>query len=316
MVSVRTAVRQGFTLARQARSAVWVLFAANMGLAIVAGLPIYHGMLRVTSHSLMSQKLATGFSVNWLTDFAFNNPGSLAHYAQFIAALGLVALPLNAFLAGGVLTRFHDPQSPFRLGAFFRDCGRYAWRMLFLMAIALAGYWAVFHFVQAGLANRVDRTTYYWMDDRTVFLLKLGVGLLLLLALALVNLVIDYTRVRMVFNEGSGVLESFLAALGFSIRHLPSAVAVYALPSLGGLALLGVYRLLVPWHLLNAALAGNSTASSEAALALALLFIGQQLVIFGRYWFRVATWAGEWSLYAGTRPPAKPAEVSGDRAAA
>jgi len=316
MVSARTAVGQGFTLARQVRSAVWVLFAANMGLAIVAGLPIYHGMLRFTSHSLMSEKLATGFSVNWLTDFALNSPGSLEHYAQFIAVLGLIALPLNAFLAGGVLARFHQPRSPFRLGAFFRDCGRYAWRMLWLMAIALAGYWAAFHFVHVGLGNRVDRATLYWMDDRTVFLLQLGVGILLLLALALVNMVIDFAQVRMVFNEGSGVLESFPAALGFSIRRLPSAVAVYALPSLGGLALLGIYRLLMPWPILDWALGGHAAVSDEASLVLALLFIVQQLVIFGRYWFRVATWASEWSLYASTRSPAKAGDGSGNRAAA
>ncbi len=31
-------------------------------------------------------------------------------------------------------------------------------------------------------------------------------------------------------------------------------------------------------------------------LALALLFFAQQAIMFGRYWFRVATWASEWSL--------------------
>jgi len=316
MVSARTAVRQGFTLARQARSAVWVLFAANMGLALVAGLPIYHGILHFTSHSLMSDKLATGFPVNWLTDFSFNSPGSLEHYAQFIGFLGLIALPVNALLAGGVLARFHHPEGPFRLGTFFRDCGRYAWRMIWLMAIALLGYWAVFHFVHAGLGKRVDHATFYWMDDRTVFLARLGVGILLLLALAFVNMVIDFAQVRMVFNQGSGVLESFLASLGFSIGHLPRAVAVYAIPSLGGLALLGIYRLVTPWHMINAALGGHAGASYQASLALALLFIGQQLVIFGRYWFRVAAWASEWSLYASRRGPAKAAGESGDRAAA
>ncbi|HEV2246226.1 MAG TPA: hypothetical protein VGW37_06205, partial [Terriglobia bacterium] len=67
------AVRQGFRLIRRARSAVWILFAANMLLAVVAALPIYHGILKFTSHSLMSRNLLTGFSVDWLTDFAFNN---------------------------------------------------------------------------------------------------------------------------------------------------------------------------------------------------------------------------------------------------
>lgn len=315
MVSAWMAVRLGFRLARRVRSAVWVLFAANMGLAILAGLPIYHGILHFTSHSLMSQKLLTGFSVNWFSDFAFNSRGSFEQYAQFIEILGLIALPLNAVLAGGVLARFHHPQDRFRLRVFFRDCGHYASRMLWLMIFALAAYWAIFHFLLVELGGRLDRTSFYWMDGRTVFLAHLAVGLLVLLALAFVNLVIDFAQVRIVFHEGAGALESFLGALGFSIARLPRAAVVYALPALGGIALLGVYRLLTPWHTIHAVL-GGARASYEGPLILALLFIGQQLVIFGRYWFRVATWASEWSLYTSRWPPSPAGGGTGERSAA
>ena len=316
MVSAGTAIRQGFRLARRSRSAVWILFGANMVLAVVAGLPIYHGILNFTSHSLMSRKLLTGFSVNWFTDFVFNSRGAFQQYAEVIMALGLIAMPVNAVLAGGVLSRFQRQTERFRLGVFFRDCRRYAWRMLLLMVIALLAYWAVFKYVNAGLGKFVDHTTLYWGDDRTVFLAHLGAALLVLLALAFVNLVVDFAQVRIVFGEGAGALQSFLAALGFSIGRLPRAIAVYAIPSLCGLALLVVYRLVTPWHMIHLALGATATTSNESLLVLALLFIGQQLVMFGRYWFRVATWASEWSLYAGTRPPAKAPDQSGQPAAA
>jgi hypothetical protein len=316
MVNAWAALRLGFGLARRVRSAVWVLFAANMGLALVAGLPVYYGILHFTSHSLMSEKLLTGFSADWFTDFAFNGHGSLEHDAQFIAVLGLIALPLNAILAGGVLARFHRPQDRFRLGAFFRDCGRYASRMLWLMLFALAAYWAVFHFVHAGLGKMVDHATLYWMDDRTAFLAHAGVGLLVLLTLVFINLVIDFAQVRIVFHEGAGALESFLGAMGFSIARLPRAVAVYTAPALCGIALLGIYRLVTPWHAIDAALGYSARASHEASLVLALLFVGQQLVIFGRYWFRVATWASEWSLYTSRWPPAPAGGETGESKAA
>jgi hypothetical protein len=316
MVSARAAVSQGIRLARRSRSAVWVLFVANLLLAIIAGLPIYQGMLNFTSHSLMSRKLLTGFSVNWLTDFAFNSRGALEHYAQFIMVMGLIALPVNAILAGGVLGRFQRQQERFRLGTFFRDCGRYTWRMLWLMIIALAGYWVVFRFVLSGLGRIVNRTTLYWTNDRSVFVVHLGAGILVLLALAFVNLVIDFAQVRIVFGEGSGFVEAFLASLGFCIGRLPKAIVVYVIPSLGGLALLGIYRLVTPWHIIHAALGDSTKTSYEALLVLGLLFIGQQLVMFGRYWFRVATWGSEWSFFASTRGPAKVSEESSGRAAA
>jgi hypothetical protein len=316
MVSARAAVRQGLRLARRSRSAVWFLFAANLLLAIVAGWPIYHGILNFTSHSLMSRKMLTGFSFDWFTDFAFNSPGALEQYAQFIMVMGLIALPLNAILAGGVLGRFQRQQERFRLGTFFRDCGRYAWRMLWLMVIALVGYWAVFRFLHAGLARIVDQATLYWMNDRSAYVVHLGVGLLVLLSLAFVNLVIDFAQVRIVFGEGSGFVEAFLASLGFCIGRLPKAIVVYAIPSLCGLALLGIYRLVTPWHIIHAALGDSANTSYEALLVLGLLFIGQQLVMFGRYWFRVATWGSEWSFFASTRGPAKPPDESSERAAA
>ncbi|HET9176817.1 MAG TPA: hypothetical protein VFQ24_00490 [Terriglobia bacterium] len=315
MVSGRMAIRQGFRLVPRTRSAVWILFAANLLLAIVAGLPIYHGMLQFTSHSLVSRNLLTGFSVDWLTDFAFNNTGALEQYAQFIMVIGLIALPVNAILAGGVLARFQQPQR-FRLGTFFRDCGFYAWRMLWLMVVALICYWAVFRFVNVGLGSAVDRATLYWMNDRSAFAAHLGVGLLVLLLFAFINMVIDFAQIRIVYGEGCGFIEAFLGALGFSIGRLPRAILVYAIPSLCGLALLGIYRLVTPWRMIHAALGGSTGPSYEVALVLGLLFVGQQLVMFGRYWFRVATWASEWSLFASTRGPASPTDKSGQRATA
>jgi hypothetical protein len=70
-------------------------------------------------------------------------------------------------------------------------------------------------------------------------------------------------------------------------------------PSCFGLALLGVYRLLFPWEVINSTIVGGPHI--RELLALAGLFVVQQAVMFGRYWFRVATWASEWSFYSSTR---------------
>ena len=315
MLTARASIRQGIRLARRSRAAVFILFAANLLLAAIAGLPVYHGILNFTSHSLISRQLLTGFSYNWLIDFVFNNRGAVAQYAQIIMVLGLIAMPVNAVLAGGVLARFLHPKEPFRLGGFFRDCGHYAWRMLWLVVIALFGYWAIFRFILTELGGRVDRLTLYWMNDRSAFVAHLGVGLLVLLALVFVNLVLDFAKVRMVLTD-SGVLESVPAALGFSLYRIRRAVVVYAIPALCGLALLLIYRLIMPWHILHLALGDTSKKYYETALVLGALFIGQQLVMFGRYWFRVATWASEWSFYAALRAAAKPPEEPSNQATA
>lgn len=296
-----TALKQGFCLALRVRSAVWVLFLSNLGIAAVAGLPIYQGLLRFTGHSLMSHDLAAGFSVDWLTDFSMNSPGSLERYAAVIALFGLLSIAVNTVLAGGVLACFRGPDRPFSLIEFCHSISRYAWRLIRLTLIGLVCYWIVFRVLNQGLGKLIEKWIHDWPDDRAFFAAQLGVGLLVLLGLVFVNLVMDYARVRLVIDDGSSAAEAFLASLGFTVSRLRKALTVYALPSLAGIAVLGIYWLVVPWSLIHAPVAEEAWGKFREPLTVALLFIGQQVVMFGRYWFRVATWASEWSYYSSSR---------------
>lgn len=287
-------------MARRTRAAVWILFLFNLGFAAVASLPIYQAILAFTGSSLMNQSLITGFSLDWLTDFSVNNPGSLDRYARLIALVGLVSIPINSVLAGGVLARFRSPDERFSLNSFFRDTGRYAWRLLRLMVIGLICYWVVFWLLNSRLRGFIDHRTRDLLHDRPVFWTNLALSVLVLLVIAFVNLVVDYARVKLVLEDGSSAIEAFLAALGFSLGRLGRAITVYALPSLGGLALLALYLLLAHPAAATVHSGAASGGSTHEPLVLAIVFIGQQLIMFGRYWFRVATWASEWSLYAGT----------------
>ena len=293
-----TAIRQGFSLARRARTGVWILFFANLGLAALASYPIYRGVRGFTGHSAMSEDLATGFSPDWLTDFAVNSPGSLHRYATAIVIFGLLSILADSVLAGGVVASFREPSfhSP---ADFFRDCRRYGWRLVRLMIIGLIGYWIVFRLLNQGLGNLADRWTREWLDDRPVFWVKLVPSVLTLMGLVFVNLVMDFARVRLVMEEGASAIEAFLASLGFSLARMRRAIVIYAVPSLCGIALLGLYLLVWPSarHVANA----PSGAPIRQSLALAILFIGQQVIMLARYWFRVAAWGGEWAFYSASQ---------------
>ena len=303
-MNIGSSVRQGLSIARRSGSAVGILFLANLAIAALAGYPIYRGIQRFTGLSLMGREMARGFSVDWLTDFAFNSSGSFDRYATVIVCLGFVSLALNSILAGGVLTRFKAPDLEYSFGDFFRDTGRYAWRLLRLLVIGLICYWIVLELLNDKLGHLVGHWSGDWADDRAAFCARLAVSLLVVLGLGFVNLVMDYARVRLVLEEGTGAIQAFLASLGFSLGRLRSAIGVYVVPSFLGLALLGLYRLLLPWGFINATIAGGPHI--RELLALASLFVIQQAVMFGRYWFRVATWASEWSYYSDARGRGNP----------
>lgn len=299
-MSVGAAIKQGFGLGRRAGTGVWVLFIVNLGLAALAGLPIYRGILRFTGHSLMSEELLRGFSADWLTDFRINSPGSLDRYAGVIAYMGMLSILVNSVLAGGVLARFRRLDLPQGLGDFSRETARYAWRMIRLMIIGLICYWVVFRSLYQGLGSLVGTLMRHVLDDRPIFWAHLAVGLLTLVGVVFVSLVVDYARVKMVLEDETSAVGAFLASLGFSLSRLRKVFVVYAVPSLLGVALLGIYRLLLPWGMINSMLGGSRGMYFREPLVLALLFIVQQAVMFGRYWFRVATWGSEWSYLSGS----------------
>jgi len=298
-MSVGSSVRQGLSITRRSASVVGILFLINLAVAALAAFPIYRGIRLFTGSSLMGGELLRGFPVDWLTDFTINSPGSFDRYAMFIVWTGFISLALNSILAGGVLTRFKAPGLRYSLGDFFRYAWRYAWPLLRLLVIGLICYWVVFRLLNQELRQAIDRWTEDWGDDRAVFWLRLIASLLVVLGLGFVNLVMDYARVRLVLEEGTGAMQAFLASLGFSLGRFKSAIGVYIVPSCLALALLGVYRLLFPWGFINARI--GSASHLNQFLALASVLVVQQIVMFGRYWFRVATWASEWSLYSGTR---------------
>jgi hypothetical protein len=297
MMTSGTAIRQGLSLARRARTGVWILFFANLGLAVMASYPIYWGVRAFTGHSAMSEDLATGFSFDWLTDFTVNNPGSLERYATAIVIFGLLSILAQSVLAGGVVASFREP-SFHTAGDFFRDCRRYGWRLVRLTIIGLISYWIVFRLLNQSLGSLANRWTRQWLDDRPVFWIKLVPSVLTLLGLIFVNLVMDFARVRLVMEEGASAIEAFLASLGFSLIRLRRAIVIYAVPSLCGIALLGLYLLVWPRaaHVASVPSGGHV----RQPLALALLFIGQQVIMLARYWFRVAAWGGEWTYYSAS----------------
>jgi len=298
-MSVASSIGKGFSLARRSGPAVWILFLANLGLAALVGFPIYLNIQRFTGDSLMGREMARGFSADWLTDFAFSSQGSFDRYGKLIVVMGLVSLVLNSILAGGVLAHFRAPEQKYSFGDFFRSAAHYGWRLVRLLIIGLICYWIVFKLVNEKLGMWVDQRTGNWASDRSVFYAHLAVTLLVLVGLGFFNLVMDYARVRVVLEEGTGAIQAFLASLGFSLARFGKALGVYLVPSLCGLVLLAAYVLLFPWRVIDAAIAGGS--HFREPLALAGLFFAQQLVMFWRFWFRVATWASEWSLYSGSR---------------
>ena len=286
---------------RRMRLAVWILFLVNLAVAVVAAAPIYHLLLAFTSSSLTAQELLRGFSLDWFTDLSFNRAGALHRDAVLIGAWGLISIFLNTLLAGGVLGQLREPATPSTLGSFFRETGKYAWRLARLLIVGLVCYWLDFRILNQWLGGEVARWTGAWLDERSVLGARLAAGGLFLAGLVFVNFVMDYAKVQLVMDGKASALEAFFGSLGFALGRFRKALGVYVFPSVCGVVLIGVYAAIVHWLEARHIAPALGEVAGHPLLVIFSLFVLQQLTIFGRYWFRVATWAGEWSYCAEDR---------------
>jgi len=258
--------------------------------------------------SLVSSTVAAGVDLRWWQEFVaaaapgrsfsptiIGGAGPVSTYSDLldghgppVEVLGAVAaaLALWIFLSGGLLDRYARRR---RTGArgFFGACGVFFFRFLRLGVLAGLVYAVLLGPLHAWLFDGL----YPWLTrettvERTAFLWRLFCYAIWLLPLLLVNLVVDYAKVRAVVEDRHSMIGAVVAAGRFVVRHpAPVAVAYGANAAIAALVLLA-YIVLAPdgrggdWRLLAALIIG--AAYLLARLAVRLAFLASAMALFER----------------------------------
>ena len=194
-----------------------------------------------------------------------------ARVAPLAAALALY-LAGWAFLSGGILDRYAR-QRPTRAHGFFAASGVYGFRFLRLAVVAGLVYWWLFAYVHPWLFDaQFDKLTRDMNAERTAFLVRTIFYLLFGSMLVAVNLVVDYTKVRIVVEDRRSALGAIAAATRFIRNHPLQVFALYGLNSLTFLGLIAVWALVAPGT-------GGAGLSMWASFVLAQLYIVARLLM-------------------------------------
>jgi hypothetical protein len=252
---------------------------------------------RHLGNSTMAATVAAGVESRWWLEFRSQASGlgatlspSVIGFAAVLSNLSGVAdgvglptaliAPVGAFglawifLAGGVLDRFARAR---RLGsrAFFGACGVFFFRFLRLALLGAIGYAAaaavwwlliarVFPWITRDLTS--ERLAFAWL----VCLYAVG-----LVPLMLVNVSIDYARVRAVVEDRRSMVGALLAAIRFIARHPGHVALLYLLNTVVLLGVLALYGTVAPgsrggdWRLLAILLWGQAYVLARLATRLA-----------------------------------------------
>jgi len=175
---------------------------------------------------------------------------------------------------------------------FFRGGGHFFWRFFRLALVA-----GTCTLLAVGvLAGPVARALARFADtewEPAGYLYGLGVALTVALVAGLFLLALDYARIRVARDDARGMLRAYVGGLRFVLRNVLTTYGV----AISFIALLVVLMLCYLAYETNAPAAGTW-------MAIAVLFLIQQFVVFGRVFLRVALVGAERHFYGGMAPAA------------
>jgi hypothetical protein len=154
-----------------------------------------------------------------------------------------VHLAVTIFLLGGVLDRLARDRAvgPY---AFFAACGGCWFRLLRLAVVAGLIYWVLFAWLHPLLFDRVYvRLTADLTVERTAFAYRLGLYGVFGVVLVLVNVVVDYAKIRLVVEDRLSATGALAAAVRFVRREPAAALGLYLLNTIVFLVIVAVYAL-------------------------------------------------------------------------
>ncbi len=282
---------------------VWLL---SLLVALGPALMVRESVAGHLGASLEAERGARGVNYDWLQEFMSQAQGPAATLTP--AVLGFAAVLDNAgafidgrrrplvvslatgasllawlFLSGGIIDRYAR-RRPTGAHGFFGIAGAFFFRFLRLGVIAAAFYAWLFTALHPWIGDLYERLIAEVTVERDAFLIRLGLELPFFIALAGLQMVFDYAKVRAVVEDRRSMVGAIAAALRFLSRHGGAAAALY----LANIVLLG---LVIGAYALVAPGAGGTGVSMWAALLLG------QLYIAARFGVKLTLWASAMSLF-------------------
>jgi len=287
--------RSGWKRVLAAPALVAGVFVMTFALALPLAITVRGALASHLGNSIAAESAASGINYDWWQEFTAQATGlgttftpsiigfatvldnisgvldARARIAPLAAALALY-LAGWAFLSGGILDRYAR-QRPIHAHGFFAASGVYGFRFVRLAIAAGLVYWWLFAYVHPWLFDtQFNNLTRGMNVERTAFLVRAILYVIFGGGLLAVNLVVDYSKVRIVVEDRRSAIGAIVAAARFVRHHPRHVLTLYGVNSLTFLALIGVWALIAP------GVSGDGV-SMWAGFILAQLYIVARLML-------------------------------------
>ena len=306
-MTITRAFRDGIGRVTRAPALLAGVFLLTLLMALPLGLTLRGMIAGHLGDSLAAARAASGVNWEWWQEFMDQAAGIGVTFKPTIIGFGAVMGNLSAlldstpqvtviaaaiaayllawiFLAGGILDRYARNR-PTRTSGFFAASGVFFFRFLRLGVLAGAVYALLYLVIHPLLLDDF----YGWAIrdltvERTAFVIRLGLYVVFLAMLVLVNVIVDYAKVRAVVEDRRSMLGALVAASRFVARRPGRVAGLYLLNALLVAVVVGLYALVAPgatgddWWMLAGVLVGQVYLA--ARLWAKLVFCASEVAFF------------------------------------
>ncbi len=302
-----TALLSGFRRVFAAPAVLASTYFVTLAAAVPFALVVRNSLQGHLGASLMADSAEGGVNWDWWQEFSSQATGidttftpsvigfaaPLDNLSAFLdrsarpTAIVLAAAVFGAvwlFLWGGVLDRYARARAT-RSHGFFAACGVFFFRFLRLGLMAAILYWALLGPAHDWVFGTIyTRATRNVTVERTVFFWRAGLYAVFGLALIVVNMIIDYSKIRAVVEDRRSMVGALIAATRFVLRHPGKTLSLYLVNGLLFVSLLVLYALVAP-------------GAGGGGLDIWSAFVIGQAYVLGRLFLRLVFAASQTSLF-------------------
>lgn len=302
-----SALGDGLGRAARAPAVLAGTFALTLLVAVPPSLALRGMLAAQLGPSLAADVAARGADYDWWQEFSAQATGLGTTFVPSIIGFGAVLqnisnladnVPLAttiagvtaawmvvwAFLSGGVIDRFARNRAT-RARGFFGACGAHFPALIRLGLISLVLYWVAFAWIHRWLFDSVfTRATRNITVERDAFLVRLLLYILFASVLCIVNVIFDYSRIRIVVEDRRSAIGALVAGSRFVGRHPGAVAGVYVLNATLFLLLIAAYAIVT---------LGVRPVGRMPWLAL----LAGEVYILARHYLKLTFYASETALF-------------------
>ena len=289
-MNILQAFSSGFRRAMSEWKIIFLLYAANLLVAIPLAMALRATLASGFGQSMDSSSLMQGLNFSVLYDFLNQHRDGLGTILQEITWTMLAFMLINTLLAGGILTVVRDRRDKFSASAFFGGCGTYFMRFLrlfFIFGLLLLVILMVLNGLYSTILKAITDTA---DSELTEFWARLVYLILLMIPAMIIIMIADYAKIMVVTHDEHSMLKTAWRSTKLVFRYFFRTFGLELLMFLVPVVLMVVYGWL------------DLTIGMTSGFTILVMFIVQQLFIVSKAWTKVFFFAGEMSLYHGLQP--------------